>query len=249
MTRIMIIGGGSEIANAIARSLHQSKKGSEILLIGRSGASMDRAIAINTEIFGEYKCRTIECDFMDPQLTAITVRNAVIDFQPTISVLAAGINIIEPKSLDTIQMSLVNFVSMCTAGEEILSHGKGAEKSSLIVLSSIASFRPRPTNYNYGSSKAGLDFWAEGAMTTIQKPTEILLIRLGKVSTSSSLSHPWAPFTQTPVSVGLRIAELVGRGTRTIWIPRILGLVAFVLLLLPKNIWIKLSIRQSKDNN
>jgi|688.fasta_scaffold04872_17 decaprenylphospho-beta-D-erythro-pentofuranosid-2-ulose 2-reductase len=249
MSRILIVGGGSEIATAIAKSLYESNKGSEILLIGRSGASMDHAFAFNTEIFGEYKCRTIECDFSDPHSTATTVRNAVIDFQPTISVLAAGINIIEPKSLDTIQMGLVNFISMCAAGEEILDHYKNADKSSLIVLSSIASFRPRPTNYNYGSTKAGLDFWAKGAMTTIQKSTEIILIRLGKVSTTSSLGHPWAPFTQTPASVGLRIAELVGRGTCTIWIPRILGLVAFVLWLLPKNIWIKLSIRQSKDNN
>ena len=247
MTRIMIIGGGSEIANAIARSLHETKKGLQILLIGRSGASMDRAFAVNNEIYGEYKCRTVECDFLDPQLTAITVHNAVIDFQPTISILAAGINIVNPESLDTIQMGLINFVSMSAAGEEILNHYKYTEKSSLIVLSSIATFRPRPTNYIYGSSKAGLDFWASGAMTTIQKSTEIILIRLGKVSTTSSLGHPWAPFTKTPAYIGLRIAELVGQGTRTVWIPKVLGLVAFVLLLLPKKIWVKLSARQSKS--
>jgi decaprenylphospho-beta-D-erythro-pentofuranosid-2-ulose 2-reductase len=168
-------------------------------------------------------------------------------FNPTISILAAGVNSLDPNSLEKIQMSLINYVSMSIAGEEILMGNDGGSKSSIIVLSSIASIRPRPTNYLYGSTKVGLDFWARGAMARRPEKTEIILIRLGKVATASSLMHPWAPFTVDPDYVGSKTARLIGNGTRIVWTPRVLSLLALISMLLPLSMWNKLSIYQSKS--
>ena len=247
MTRIMIVGGGSEIGRAIVQALYESGKVSELLLIGRSGTSMDRAYTDNCLTFGSDKCKSIECDFIDPELTASTVRRAVIEFRPSISVLAAGINLLNPSSEEKARMGFVNFLSMSAAGEEILLQNELPTKSSLIVLSSIASIRPRPTNYIYGATKVGLDFWARGAMAKYSTSTEIILIRLGKVSTTSSLGHPWAPFTRTPIYVGSRVAKLVGRGTRTVWVPKLLGVVATILRVIPVKLWIRLSLSQANQ--
>jgi decaprenylphospho-beta-D-erythro-pentofuranosid-2-ulose 2-reductase len=248
MTRVMVLGGGSEIANAIVESLHRIGKASEVLLIGRNGKSMNRAYVSNCKIFGNSKCGLIDCNFSNPESTAETVRNAMNTFSPTISILAAGVNSLDPNSLENIQMGLINFVSMSIAGEEILKGNNGDSKSSIIVLSSIASIRPRPTNYFYGSTKVGLDFWARGAMARRPEKNEIILIRMGKVATASSLMHPWAPFTVGPDYIGSRTARLVGHGTRIVWIPRILRLLAMVLMMLPSSMWNKLSIHQSKSS-
>jgi decaprenylphospho-beta-D-erythro-pentofuranosid-2-ulose 2-reductase len=135
---------------------------------------------------------------------------------------------------------------MIAAGEEILQFNEDNQQTTLMVLSSIAAIRPRPSNYIYGSSKVALDFWARGAMASYPKSSEIILVRLGKVSTVSSQNHPWAPFTKSPDHVGKRLASLIGEGSRTVWAPKSLGLFAKLISLLPRKLWERISTLQSK---
>lgn len=242
----MVVGGGSEIACALVKELFDSGNHGELALMGRNGSSMDQAVLAGQKMFGSGQVHYLTCDFADPVMTASSVRQAMHSFQPTISVIAAGINIISPNSEDKAQMGLVNFVSMITAGEEILRFNEGNQKTTLMVLSSIAAIRPRPSNYIYGSSKVALDFWARGAMASYPKSSEIILVRLGKVSTVSSQNHPWAPFTKSPDHIGRRLATLIGRGSRTVWIPKSLGLFAKLISLLPRKLWERISTLQSK---
>jgi len=246
MSGIMVVGGGSEIACALVRELFDLGNHRELSLIGRIGASMDQAVLAGQKMFGAGQVHYLTCDFSDPAMTARTVRQAMHDFQPTISVLAAGINIMNPNSVEKSQMGLVNFVSMIAAGEEILQFNQDTQKTTLMILSSIAAIRPRPSNYIYGSSKAALDFWARGAMASYRKSSEIILVRLGKVSTVSSQNHPWAPFTKSPNHVGEQLASLIGAGSTTVWIPKSLGLFAKMISLLPRKLWERISTYQAK---
>lgn len=242
----MVVGGGSEIACALVKELFDLGNHRELHLIGRIGSSMDQAILNSQKMFGAGQVHYLTCDFSNPAMTAKTVRQAMHDFEPTISVLAAGINIVNPNSVEKSQIGLVNYVSMIAAGEEILQFNEDNQQTTLMVLSSIAAIRPRPSNYIYGSSKVALDFWARGAMASYPKSSEIVLVRLGKVSTVSSQNHPWAPFTKSPDHVGKRLASLIGEGSRTVWVPKSLGLFAKLISLLPRKLWERISAYQAK---
>ena len=246
MSGIMVVGGGSEIASALVKELFNLGNHEELSLIGRNGLSMDQAVLTGQKMFGASKVCYLICDFTDPATTAMSVRKAMHDFKPTISVIAAGINIVSPNSAEKAQMGLVNFVSMIAAGEEILQLNEGTQNTTLMVFSSIAAIRPRPSNYLYGSSKVALDFWARGAMASYPKSSEVILVRLGKVSTLSSQNHPWAPFTKSPNHIGRRLASLIGGGSRTVWVPKSLGVFAKLISLLPGKFWEKISTFQAK---
>jgi decaprenylphospho-beta-D-erythro-pentofuranosid-2-ulose 2-reductase len=246
MSGIMVVGGGSEIACALVKELFDSGNYKALSLIGRKGLSMDQAVLAGQKMFGPNQVHYLTCDFADPAITASSVRQAMHNFKPAISVIAAGINIISPNSNDKAQMGLVNYVSMIVAGEEILRFNEGTQKTTLMVLSSIAAIRPRPSNYIYGSSKVALDFWARGAMANYPKSSEIILVRLGKVSTVSSQNHPWAPFTKSPDHVGKQLASLIGDGSKTVWIPKSLGLFAKLISVLPRKLWEQISTYQAK---
>lgn len=242
----MIVGGGSEIARALVKELFHLGNYKEVLLIGRIGPSMEKTVTASKELFGPGQVHHLRCDFTDPAKTTTTVRQAMHDFRPVVSVIAAGINIVNPDSRARTEICLVNFVSMIAAGEQILQFNEDMKETTLIVLSSIAATRPRPSNYVYGSSKVALDFWALGAMASYPQSSEVILVRLGKVSTVSSENHPWAPFTKSPDYVGKRIASLIGSGSRKTWVPKVLGLLSKLMRLLPGNLWRRISTFQAR---
>ena len=111
----------------------------------------------------------------------------------------------------------------------------------IIVLSSVAGYRIRRSNFIYGSAKAGLDGFAVGLSESLRGTgVSIHVVRPGFVRTKMTAGRPAAPFAVGPEQVASDIARGIDLKQTVIWSPRKLGLLFPMLRLLPNALWRRL---------
>lgn len=125
-------------------------------------------------------------------------------------------------------------VSMLTVLADLLPQGE------IVAFSSIAGWRARRANYVYGSTKAGLDAFCQGLSDRLHgSGLRLVTARPGFVIGSMTEGMDPAPLSVTPAEVADAVATEIhtGRGSRTLWIPRRLRLLAWVMRVVPRPIW------------
>jgi decaprenylphospho-beta-D-erythro-pentofuranosid-2-ulose 2-reductase len=111
----------------------------------------------------------------------------------------------------------------------------------IAVLSSVAGERGRADNYVYGSSKAGLDTFAQGLGDALAGTgVRVTVIRPGFVHSRMTRGMKSAPFAITPRVAGELAAAGIRQGRHTVWTPGILRYVFIVLRHLPRPIFRRL---------
>ena len=113
----------------------------------------------------------------------------------------------------------------------------------ITVLSSVAGERGRASNFVYGSSKAGLDGFAQGLGDALDGTgAHVLVVRPGFVHSSMTEGLPAAPFSIEPEAVADAVVGGLRRGRRTVWAPGIVRYVFIVLRHLPGSVWRRLPL-------
>ncbi len=109
----------------------------------------------------------------------------------------------------------------------------------IVVLSSVAGVRPRRSNYVYGASKSGLDAFARGLADAVtDRGVDVLVVRPGFVRSSMTRGLDPAPFATDPLTVATAItARLARPGGGVLWVPKVLGPLFGVLVVLPTRWW------------
>ena len=93
----------------------------------------------------------------------------------------------------------------------------------IAVLSSVAGERARAGNFVYGSSKAGLDAFAQGLGDSLAgSGVKVTVIRPGFVHSRMTRGLKSAPFATTPRVVGELAVAGMRKGKHTVWTPGIL---------------------------
>ena len=83
----------------------------------------------------------------------------------------------------------------------------------LVVLSSVAGERVRKANFVYGSSKAGLDGFAQGLGDALAgSGASVLVVRPGFVHSQMTEGMPAAPFATTPAAVADATVKALRQG-------------------------------------
>ena len=154
---VAVIGGTSDIGLAIAREL-TSLGARRYVLAGRDLDSMkagagelpvDDLVAL--DLASDSPTRAVESIFAGGDVDVV--------------VLTAGVLHNDPNPAQIEEMAVVNgsgsVAAMAAVARALNAQGHG----HLVVLSSIAAVRPRPSNYWYGASKAALDFAARAFRT------------------------------------------------------------------------------------
>ena len=118
---------------------------------------------------------------------------------------------------------------------------------SIVAFSSIAGWRARRANYVYGSTKAGLDAFCQGLADRLHgSPLALITARPGFVIGSMTTGMKPAPLSVTPDAVADAVVDAMsgkGAGTadaprsRTLWIPRPLQALAWVMRVVPRPVW------------
>ena len=114
----------------------------------------------------------------------------------------------------------------------------------LVVLSSVAGERVRRANFVYGSSKAGLDAFAQGlGDSLVGSGASVLVVRPGFVASSMTAGLDPAPMSTTPEAVAAAVVKGLRAGRRTIWVPGALRFVFAVFRHLPGPVWRRMPLR------
>ena len=101
----------------------------------------------------------------------------------------------------------------------------------------------RKANFVYGSTKAGLDGFAQGlGDSLVGSGASVLVVRPGFVHSKMTAGMKSAPFATTPEKVADAVATGLRRGSRTVWVPGILRLVFSVFRHLPGPVWRRLPL-------
>lgn len=242
---VMVVGGTSEIGLAVVRRFADKGRLRRVVLAGRPG---DRLEAAERGLEGDLRDVSVESVPMD--LTQLgTIAGAVetawgdgID----VVVLSAGVlPDAEGAAGDprvAVHAATVNYVGQMEAGTAALVAMRRQGHGSLVVISSVAAERPRKDNYVYGSTKAGLDAWANGAADAhAGSPIRIVVVRPGMVRTRMSAGMAEAPMTCDADDVAKAAARAAVRGPATVWVPGKLRYLMSVLRHLPRPVFRRLS--------
>jgi decaprenylphospho-beta-D-erythro-pentofuranosid-2-ulose 2-reductase len=135
----------------------------------------------------------------------------------------------------------VNFagaVSTCTAvARRFRAQGHGR----LVVLSSVAGERVRKANYVYGSTKAGLDGFAQGLGDALAgSGASVLIVRPGWVCTKMTAGMDAMPLATTPEEVAAATVRALRAGRRIVWVPAALRPVMAIARHVPAALWRRL---------
>lgn len=232
---LLLLGGTSDIGGEVAVRLCADR---DVVLAGRRPGELGDVEKRMREA-GAASVRSIEFDAVDLASHRFVVERAAESGPITTAIVAFGIlgdqERAEHDEEHAAQIAMVDYtaqVSMLTVLADIMSSGH------IFAFSSIAGWRARRANYVYGSTKAGLDAFCQGLADRLHG-TDLSLItaRPGFVIGSMTEGMKPAPLSVTPDIVADAVVDAMGKESRTVWIPRSLRLLAWVMRCVPRPIW------------
>jgi decaprenylphospho-beta-D-erythro-pentofuranosid-2-ulose 2-reductase len=241
---LLVLGGTSEIGLATARKLVEGRTRRVVLAVRdpgrgepaaeelrRLGAQVDlvqfdaRDFASHGEVIGRA--------FADGDLDCAIVSFGVLGDQERLAADAAA-------AVEAVETNYVGAVSVCIPlAERMRAQGHG----TIVVLSSVAGERARKSNFVYGSSKAGLDAFAQGLGDRLYgSGVHVMVVRPGFVRTKMTAGLDDVPLSTEPEAVAESIAAGLRSGAHTVWSPAPLRLVMSALRHLPRWLFRRLNV-------
>jgi decaprenylphospho-beta-D-erythro-pentofuranosid-2-ulose 2-reductase len=243
---LLVLGGTSEIGAAIAGRLVERRCRTVVLAarsteaadpvaadLRRRGATTVDVIAFDAADFGSHE-KIIDSVFESHDIDAVLLAFGVLGDQATFdddpAAAAAAVE--------------VNYVGGVSSGLAVAKCFRKQGHGTLIVLSSVAGERARKDNFVYGSSKAGLDAFAQGLGDELEGTgARVLVVRPGFVHTRMTAGMAPAPLSTTADVVADAVVDGLAKGSHTVWAPPPLRYLFAVLRHLPRRAWRIVSAR------
>ncbi|GGX38818.1 decaprenylphospho-beta-D-erythro-pentofuranosid-2-ulose 2-reductase [Streptomyces fructofermentans] len=241
---LLVLGGTSEIGLATARRLI-TRRTRTVWLAGRPSPALESAAAGLRELGADV--RTVAFDALDTDAHEASLGKVFAEGDIDMVLLAFGVlgdqsrDENEPGAAALIaQTNYTGAVSsglVCARALQTQGHG------SLVVLSSVAGERARRANFIYGSSKAGLDAFAQGLGDALHGTgVHVMVVRPGFVRSRMTAGLPEAPLATTPEAVALAIETGLRRRSETVWVPGALRVVMSALRHVPRAVFRRLPV-------
>ncbi|MBV8735501.1 MAG: SDR family NAD(P)-dependent oxidoreductase [Solirubrobacterales bacterium] len=245
-TRLLLLGGSSEIGLAIARRLAANGPVRPFLL-GRDPERLSQAVSLLESV----GCTDGEFDVLDADLLSSHATTIARAFERmggfdlvvlAIGVLGgqAGLDADISESLEVMRVDFLDCGSLLLHSlRELRNQGRG----TVVVLSTVAAERPRASNPVYGAAKAGLDSLAQGlADATASSGVRVLVVRPGFVATRMTKGLKPAPFATTAEDVADATVRALAGKAHTVWVPGRLRAIFGVLRHLPRPLYRRLPL-------
>ncbi|MDT9688749.1 decaprenylphospho-beta-D-erythro-pentofuranosid-2-ulose 2-reductase [Streptomyces sp. P9(2023)] len=241
---LLLLGGTSEIGLATARRLI-ARRTRTVWLAGRPSpaltAAADSLRALGAEV------RTVPFDALDTESHAERLGKIFTEGDIDLVLLAFGIlgdqAHDEADPLAAVRVAQTNYTGAVSAGLICAGALQAQGHGSLVVLSSVAGERARRANFIYGSSKAGLDAFAQGLGDALQGTgVHVMVVRPGFVRSRMTAGLEEAPLATTPEAVALAIELGLRRRSETVWVPGALRVVMSALRHVPRPVFRRLPV-------
>jgi decaprenylphospho-beta-D-erythro-pentofuranosid-2-ulose 2-reductase len=241
---LLVLGGTSRIALATARRLI-ARRTRTVWLAGRPSPALESAASQLRALGAEV--HTVAFDALDPDSHETVLGKVFAEGAIDMVLLAFGT--LGDQARDerdpaaAVRVAHTNYTGAVSSGlisaRALQAQGHG----SLVVLSSVAGERARRTNFIYGSSKAGLDTFAQGLGDALHGTgVHVMVVRPGLVRSRTMADPRAASLTTTPEAVATAIELGLRRGSETVWVPGTLRVVTSVLRHLPRRVFRRLAV-------
>lgn len=135
----------------------------------------------------------------------------------------------------------VNVAGAVSSGLAVAERLREQGHGVLVVLSSVAGVRTRPSNFVYGATKAGQDAFATGLGHALHgSGARVLTVRPGFVRTAMTAGLPEAPFSVDADDVAEAVVAGLRRRRSVVWVPGVLRVVFALLRYAPGAVWRRL---------
>lgn len=241
---LLVLGGASEIGAAVAERLVRDGCRT-VVLAGRDVGAME-PVAERLRAAGATTVERVAWDAADIASHGEAVDAAVAALGEGVDLdgvlLAAGV-LGDQAAFDADPSAAADAVTANYAGPvstllHVARHLRRQGHGTVVVLSSVAGERVRKANYVYGSSKAGLDAFAQGLGDALAGDgVHVLVVRPGWVATRMTEGMDPAPFSTTAEAVADAVAEGLAKRRDVVWAPGVLRFVFSGFRHLPRPLW------------
>lgn len=242
---VLVLGGRSEIGLATARTL-VAERARTIILAARDPDQ-------SAEVAGELReagavVETVAFDAQDTEshpgfVEDVFGRHADIDLVLVVFGVLGDQEQSERDASAAVSVAATNYLGAVSVLTPVAQRLREQGHGTIVVLSSVAAERPRKSNFVYGSSKAGIDAFAQGLGDSLAGTgVQVMVVRPGFVRTKMTTGLEPAPFATTPEAVAQAIVEGLRERPPTVWVPPVLRFVMSALRHLPRPIFRRLNL-------
>ncbi|MFI6419813.1 decaprenylphospho-beta-D-erythro-pentofuranosid-2-ulose 2-reductase [Streptomyces sp. NPDC050842] len=235
---LLVLGGTSTIGLATARRMI-ARGVRTVWLAGRPSpaltAAADSLRALGTDV------RTVPFDALDTE--SHEERLGKIFTEGPIDVVLLAFGVLGDQAHDeadpvaAARVAQTNYTGAVSAGLVCAGALQAQGHGSLVVLSSVAGERARRGDFIYGSSKAGLDVFAQGLGDALYGTgVHVMVVRPGSVRSTAAAgrARPRARLSATPEAVATAIELGLRRRSETVWVPGTLRMVMAAVRHVPR---------------
>lgn len=235
---ILVLGGGSDIAHAIVRAL-VSPALRTVVLAARSPDGVTIA-GLPDDVVVE-RVRFDATDHGDHVRLIDELADRHGDLDVVIQAFGQLGADVGEDPVAAAQLVDVNTTGAVSSGLAVAGRLRTQGHGTLVVLSSVAGVRTRPSNFVYGATKAGQDAFSTGLGHALHgSGARVLTVRPGFIRTQMTAGKDDAPFSADPDDVGVAVARALRRGQSVVWVPGVLRVVFGLLRYAPGAVWRRL---------
>ena len=238
---VLVLGGASEIARAIVAGLVPGRCRT-VILAGRPSERLDAAAAA-AKAAGADVVETVAFDTTDLAGNPAVVEDVFARFGDIDLVLAAAGALGDQGELESdpraaAELITTNFTGLAAALLATARCMRAQGYGRIVVLSSVAGDRARKANFIYGSTKSGLDAFAQGlGDSLVGSGVGVTVVRPGFVVGRMTEGMDPAPFSTTPGAVAEAVVKGISSGADVVYAPPVLRWVFAVMKQLPRVVW------------
>ena len=240
---IVLLGGTSEIGRAIVAKLLSPSTTTLVLACRRPGEANPAAFERDGLTVDVVTFDGADTASHEPLVASLVERHGDLD----VVIVAFGVlgdqEQFDSDTAAAVEAVHVNFTGAVSSSLAVASQFRRQGHGRLVIMSSVAGERVRKANYVYGSSKAGLDGFAQGLADSLQgSGASVLVVRPGFVHSKMTENREPAPFATTPDKVADDTVKALRSGRHTVWSPPILRPVFSVLRHVPRGLFRRLPL-------
>jgi decaprenylphospho-beta-D-erythro-pentofuranosid-2-ulose 2-reductase len=245
MRKVLIVGAGSAIAEAVARIF--AERGDAIFLVGRKsevlasiaadlktrGAS---AIGMETMDGGNVSAHFPMLDRCEHLLGGL---DTVLVAYGTLSDQKACESSAELTALE-LHNNAVSLVALLTP---IAARFEQRRAGTIAVICSVAGDRGRQSNYVYGSAKALVTAFVSGLRQRLYKSgVSVITIKPGLVDTPMTAAFRKGLLWAKPSQVAAGIVRAIDRSSSVVYLPSFWRPIMFIIRAIPESLFRRLTL-------
>lgn len=243
MPTVLILGAGSDVAQAIAQAY--AAKGYSIQLAARNPAQL-QAIQKDIEIRYRVECSSVVFDAADFAASSATFSQ----LQPLADVAVCVFGYLDaneqsmqhwPEAEKTIAVNYTGAVAVCNAiAIRMAERGSG----TIVGISSVAGERGRQSNFLYGSAKAGFSVYLDGLRNWLfHKSVHVVTVKPGFIKTKMTDGLTLPPLLiASSMQVAKAVVHAVDKKKNTIYVKWFWRYIMLIIKCVPEFVFKKMKM-------